>query len=84
MQVDSDLTFTIPGRSEICNGTVNDLSAAGISFNTDEAIEEKTELTVLLTPANNITPPMEARIIVNRVIERGSEFELACEITEIM
>ena len=83
MAIDCVLSFSRKGNSEVYDGSVINLSSKGILFTSTESIEEGVELTIVLTPSNSITPPMEADAMVNRVIDNESVFEIACTIISI-
>jgi hypothetical protein len=40
-------------------------------------------LEITLTPSNSLTPPMEASVVVSRVSNNDTVFEIACEIEEV-
>ena len=83
MAIDCVLSFSRKGNSEVYDGNVINLSSKGILFTSMEPIEEGSELRIVLTPSNSITPPMEADVIVNRVVDNESVFEIACTIINI-
>lgn len=83
MAIDCVLSFSRKDGSEIYDGHVINLSSKGILFTSMESIEQDSELSIVLTPSNSITPPMEADAIVSRVIDNQSVYEIACTITNI-
>jgi hypothetical protein len=83
MFIDCVLSFTIRGESETYNGNVINLSSTGILFTSTEAIKEGSDLSIVLTPSNPITPPMEANATVTRVIDNDSVYEIACTVVKI-
>jgi hypothetical protein len=83
MAIDCVLTFSINGDSETYDGQVINLSSNGILFTSTEAIKEGSDLRIVLTPSNSITPPMKADTTVTRVIDNESVHEIACTIAKI-
>ena len=83
MAIDCVLNFSSKGNAEVYRGNVINLSSKGILFTSMEALKENSELQILLTPSNSITPPMEADAIVKRVKENQPAFEIACTIINI-
>ena len=80
MPIDCELSFTTAGSTRQLAGKVINLSSKGILFTTDEEIAQGERLEILLTPYNAETPPMEASVLVSRVINNDAVFEVACEI----
>ena len=61
-----------------------DLSATGMRFLIDSRLDEGTVLEVSLTPANDITPPMQARIEVLRCTPSDDQrFDVAAAIDAV-
>ena len=83
MAIDCVLSFSRVGHSEVYEGNVINLSSQGILFTSTESIEEGSDLSIVLTPSNSITPPMKADAVVNRAIDNQSVFEIACTIINI-
>ena len=83
MAIDCVLSFSILGESETYDGNVINLSSKGILFNATEAIKEGSDLSIVLTPSNSITPPMKVDATVTRVINNDPVYELACSIVKI-
>jgi hypothetical protein len=83
MAIDCVLSFSKKGGSQIYDGNVINLSSKGILFASSESIDEGTDLWIVLTPSNSITPPMEVDAVVSRVINNQSMFEIACNIQNI-
>ena len=80
MPIDCELSFSPLDGAETYQGKVINLSAGGILFASEQSIEIGTRLEIVLTPANSVTPPMQARVVVARVEARESLFEIACQI----
>ena len=83
MAIDCVLSFSREGDSVIYDGSVINLSSKGILFTSMESIEEGSNLGIVLTPSNSITPPMEADAVVTRMVDHQSVFEIACTIENI-
>lgn len=83
MAIDCQFSFCERGGQQVFDGHVINLSSKGILFTSAERFAEETHLEIVLTPSNTLTPPMEASVVVARVSDNESVYELACEITEI-
>ena len=83
MPIDCELSFAVKGSTKQFQGNVINLSSKGILFTSSEKFEEGTQLDIVLTPSNSITPPMEATVAVSRVTDNDVLFEIACEIQDI-
>ena len=82
MPIDCDLSYSTPGSGGQRPANVVNLSSKGILFTTSEKLEQGDRLELLLTPYNAETPPMQASVVVSRVIDNDTVFEVACEIEE--
>ena len=82
MAIDCQFSFCERGGQQIFGGHVINLSSKGILFTSSERFAEGTHIEIVLTPSNSLTPPMEASVVVARVTDNESIYELACEITE--
>lgn len=83
MPIDCELSFSRRGEARRHPGKVINLSSKGILFTSDERFAPGDELDILLTPGNSLTPPMEASVVVSRVVDNDAGFEVACEIEKI-
>ncbi len=83
MAIDCDFSFRNRGDKQRFGGQVINLSSKGILFSSSQNFEIGSTLDIILTPSNSLTPPMEASVIVTRVVENQPVYELACEIQEI-
>ena len=83
MPIDCELRFVQRGGKELCEGLVINLSSKGILFTSNHKFDEGVVLEITLTPSNSLTPPMEASVVVSRVSNNDTVFEIACEIEEI-
>ena len=83
MALDCEFSFFKPGDSERYTGHVINLSSKGILFTSTKSFDVDTGLEIVVTPSNSLTPPMEASVLVSRVTDNQSIYELACEIVKI-
>jgi len=83
MPIDCELSFSETGSSRQYSGNVINLSSKGILFTSNMEFGAGTRLDITLTPSNSITPPMEATVVVMRVVNNDVMFEIACEIEDI-
>ena len=83
MPIDCALSFTVAGENRAFQGSVINLSHRGILFTSTDGFAEGTRLDIVLTPANSLTPPMEAEVVVARITDNDSVYEIACEIANI-
>ena len=83
MPIDCELSFSASGSSKQYQGNVINLSSKGILFTSNAEFEAGDRLDITLTPSNSITPPMEATVVVMRVVNNDVLFEIACEIEDI-
>lgn len=83
MPIDCELSFSESGSSKQYQGNVINLSSKGILFTSNTEFEAGKKLDITLTPSNSITPPMEATVVVMRVVNNDVLFEIACEIADI-
>ena len=83
MPIDCELSFSEVDGDRRLQGNVINLSSKGILFTSSESFEIGTRLDIVLTPSNSITPPMQARVTVSRVVAREVLYDIACEIEEV-
>lgn len=83
MPIDCELSFSETGSTMQYSGNVINLSSKGILFTSNNEFQPGTRLDITLTPSNSITPPMEATVVVARVVNNEVMYEIACEIEEI-
>ena len=83
MASDWALSVSIKEEHQSFEGHVVNLSIKGILFTSIEKFEAGASLDIVLTPSNSKTPPMEACVVVSRVIDNESVYEVACEIEKI-
>ena len=82
MPIDCELSFSPLDDAQTYQGKVLNLSNGGILFTAAQSFDIGTRLEIELTPANSVTPPMQARITVTRVEASDSSFEIAGKIDE--
>ena len=83
MAIDCALSFSKKDEKQSIEGHVINLSSKGILFTSIEELTEGATLEIVLTPSNSFTPPMEASVVISRVLYNNSVYEVACEIEEI-
>ena len=83
MPIDCELNFSETGSSKQYTGNVINLSSKGILFTSSSEFAPGNRLDITLTPSNSMTPPMEATVVVMRVVNNDVLFEIACEIEDI-
>ena len=83
MPIDCELNFSETGSSKQYTGNVINLSSKGILFTSSSEFPPGSKLDITLTPSNSMTPPMEATVVVMRVVNNDVLFEIACEIEDI-
>ncbi|MCP4433327.1 MAG: PilZ domain-containing protein [Gammaproteobacteria bacterium] len=83
MTLDCEFSFFRPGESQRYTGQVINLSSKGILFTSSKSFNVETALEIVVTPSNSLTPSMQASVLVSRVTDNQSIYELACEIVEI-
>lgn len=67
MIMNTDLTYTLPGNSQLYAGFCNNLSHSGIHFSTQNALSAGTSLDVTIKPQSDKLSPLKARVEVIRV-----------------
>jgi hypothetical protein len=82
MPIDCELSFSEVDGGKRHQGKVINLSTKGILFTSSEKFDIGTRLDIVLTPSNSITPPMQARVSVSRVVAGEVLFDIACEIED--
>ena len=84
MSLDSSLEYQIENDTNTYQGTVKNLSAKGVLFASEKAVEVGKNVIIKLTPVNNITPPMSADVNITRCDKiSDSEFDVAGSILQI-
>jgi hypothetical protein len=85
MGVECPAQFRIQGEADVNEGTVKNLSAAGLLIVSPLEIDPGTRLAVHIVPAQRITPPLSATANVVRSTAAGDgRFEIACTIERIL
>jgi hypothetical protein len=83
MPIDCELSFSEADSGKRHHGKVINLSSKGILFTSSKSFEIGTRLDIVLTPSNSITPPMQARVTVSRVVAGEVLYDIACEIEDV-
>lgn len=79
MDVDCGVRFKIVGANELCQGNLHNLSAEGVSFQTDKVLANDTEIFLEVSSGGRGTPPLLANAKVVRCCEAlNGNFEVAC------
>lgn len=85
MCIECPAQFRIQGAAEVTDGTVKNLSAAGLLIVSPLEISPGTLLNVQIVPAQAITPPLSATASVVRSTPAGEgRFEIACTIERVL
>lgn len=85
MTLDCNLEYWLKGSDDKHCGTVKNLSATGVLFIANQPIAVGSELKIVLTPENSVTPPMHADVVVSRCDQQGDDsYLLAGEISKII
>lgn len=87
MAIDSTAQFQVNGSGEMNEAVVKDLSSGGILLWIRQQVEPGSQLSILLQPGKDITPPLHAKAEVIRcdpVDEESDTFAAACSMLEIL
>ena len=87
MAIDSTAQFQVNGSGEMNEAVVKDLSSGGILLWIRQQVEPGSQLSILLHPGKDITPPLHAKAEVIRcdpVDEESDTFAAACSMLEIL
>ncbi len=82
MPMDCELNFSTVDGGETYHGKVVNLSNRGILFTAERSFNVGARLEIVLTPANSVTPPMQARVTVTRVEAVEGSQQIACRIDD--
>ena len=82
MNMDCTMQYTVNGDNIQKSGIVNNLSGDGISFVSDQEVSPGTQVQVLITPDNTVTPPLDVTVEVIRCDAGSAEnqYEVAAVI----
>ncbi len=87
MTIDSTAQFQINGSGKMDEAIVKDLSSGGILLWIKQKVKPGSELSIVIQPGKDITPPLHAKVEVIRCdpIEEGSDtYAAACSMLEIL
>ncbi len=87
MKIDHTAQFQVNGSGEMTEATVKDLSSGGILLWMGQQVEPGSQLSILIQPVKDITPPLHAKAEVVRcdpVEEEPDTFAAACTMLEIL
>jgi len=83
MNMDCTLEYSVNGDSTQKTGVVSNLSGDGISFLSDQQVAPGTEIRVLITPDNTVTPPLDMTVEVIRCdAENEEQYQVAAVIVK--
>ncbi|KPJ99057.1 MAG: hypothetical protein AMK71_10355 [Nitrospira bacterium SG8_35_4] len=79
--INSDLTYTLDGSSNLFSGMCNNLSHSGIHFSTQNELSAGSSLEITIDPRSDKIRPLKAVVEVIRVdVEAGRTFGIAGKI----
>lgn len=85
MGIECPAQYLIQGSTEVVEGRVKNLSAAGLLLLTSQEISPGTKLSIHIVPTQPITPPFSADLnVVRSSAGSEGEFEVACSIERIL
>jgi len=84
VSVACELVFKRIGDDEVHQAKTKDLSASGVSFVCEQALEPDDELEINVKPVNKLTPPLYviAKVIRCESAAEPNTFTVACKIIE--
>lgn len=80
MDVECVIRFKVNGKNDLFHGQLENLSAEGVSFNTEHKLSEDTELLLEVSPSSEAIPPLmaSARVLRCNAFEQG-KYRVSCE-----
>ena len=79
MDIHSEVRFKIVGATELCQGSLKNLSAQGLSFQTDTVLANDTEIFIEVSSGGQGTPSLLANAKVLRCSEASNgHYHIAC------
>ncbi len=87
MAVDCPAQFRLEGSDKTDGAIVKDLSGGGILLWVDQPVEPGSQLSIVVTPGKSITPPLHAKVKVERCFpleEEEGTYAAACSILELL
>ncbi len=87
MAVDCPAQFRLEGSDKVDGAIVKDLSGGGVLLWIDQQVEPGSQLSIVITPGNDITPSLHAKVEVIRCIpleDEESSFAAACTISQLL
>ncbi len=87
MTIDSTAQFQVNGSGKTDEAIVKDLSSGGILLWIKQKIKPGSELSIIIQPGTDITPPLHAKVEVIRcdpIAEESDTFAAACSMLEIL
>jgi len=83
MNIDCEARLSQSGSGSTEIVQIADLSATGMRLISPSELAADEIYNITITPRTNITPPLNADIVVLRCDEKGGEFHIAATIKEI-
>jgi len=86
MKVETQITFNVKGKDQSYKGVTKNLSATGLSMETDFAPKEGDEIELIMRPNGDKLPPFLAEGNVIRITKDSSDpnkFNVSVELTTI-
>jgi len=84
IDINCQVSFHIAGGSDTFSGELQNLSAKGLLFLTEQVLDDGAELDVYIVPSHSITPPMHASVkVIRSIVQDNGAFEVACEMLKI-
>jgi hypothetical protein len=87
MIMDCSAEYSVNGSGEKGEAIVKDLSSGGLLLWVKEEVKPGSELSILLQPGSDITPPLNAKVEVIRcdpIEEEQDTYAAACSMVEIL
>ena len=87
MTVECPAQFRLEGSDRVDGAIVKNLSGGGVLLWVDQQVEPGNQLAIVITPCNQITPPLHARVEVIRCIpleESEGTYAAACSMVELL
>lgn len=87
MEIDSTAQVQINGSGKTDEAIVKDLSSGGILLWIKQKVDPGSQLSVLIQPGADITPPLHAKVEVIRcdpLAEESDTYAAACSMVEIL
>ncbi len=87
MVLECPAQFRLEGSDKVDGAIVKNLSGGGVLLWIDQQVEPGNQLSIAITPENDITPSLHAQVEVIRCIpleDEESSFAAACTIVQVL